>query len=1022
MKINQLHKLNQKIDIEYYFDNEYVKKGFFDDNDLFMTLKETKCKNFKKACEDERFICVKRYIKKSSYTIPSVFIRKEDEDKVTSLIREQFLKPSLEIIPKEQEKLILDIIEKTKEKNIPFSPFKTKIIDFVVDNGYTKKSIEDDLKFAPNGLDDLIENKFTIKAVSQFFTTYYENKEAFFEERKRIHEEKEAKRIAKIKKQQEELNRINELKKIERVNCFNEWKQEHDMDNIIQEFKDAFFELFGYKGFECYMAHVDSKIRTEHADYFSFQNNKLKLSKKREASLLSIIDKLKTNIELLKNFNDEYTDLSIHKLDAFSRQLNNPFNLGGGFKKSQKKQFKGRDFLDLTSERDLLIHKSFYLSNEPFYFIINKEAKLKLNIKGTKNIIKKYGNKSPQEWSNNRMNILSLISNAIDLSEIETLYINKLKDAPVITKNNIHIDSDKVYKFIFENSKNKKKEINIGMNAFENIINSQSIGEYLDKAIELSIKESFTSKDVHEGILKYDMSKLEYKELYPEARERNREILYFSGSTNSGKTYYAFEEMKKAKSGVYLAPLRLLALEGQEEIEKRGIPCSLLTGEEQDFHKNANFVSSTIEMVDLNKEYDVAIIDEIQMLNDSQRGDAWLQAFAGVNAKKVIVVGSEDIRKEVNSLAEYFEEDIKEITFTRKNQLTCDKKKLKEIQDSQSLEKGTAIIVFSKKDIEYLSMQLSDKGYSVSKIYGALPPKIRRYEAERFKNGETEILVTTDAIGMGLNLPIKTVIFYSKEKYNGYKTVELNAALVKQIAGRAGRFGYSDEDGNVIGANGHIHKHISDSLLKNTNIHNVNYECKPIYSIIKRISEIYNTEDIREIFDIYEKTITLDRNIKGSVSKMESTLARELTFQKKLINESFNFREKFKITKAPIKEYLSGKYFSIIMDLGRYRIGKSNFKSLMHYFKSKFQNNAYKNNMEEASDFLDMLSYLAYRFDEYIEDIQLIEKEKELLYESWMSMIKDNKKTSKKLKFDLQGKPKQKLYYNNYYNDIYDRY
>lgn len=114
------------------------------------------------------------------------------------------------------------------------------------------------------------------------------------------------------------------------------------------------------------------------------------------------------------------------------------------------------------------------------------------------------------------------------------------------------------------------------------------------------------------------------------------------------------------------------------------------------------------------------------------------------------------------------------------------------------------------------------------------------------------------------------------------------------------------------------------------------------------------------------------------------------------------------------------------MDLGRYRIGKSDFKSLSYYFRSKFKNNAYKNNMEEASDFLDMLSYLAYRFDEYIEDIQFIEEEKEFLYESWMNTIKESQKTGKKLKFDLQGKPKQKRYYNNYYNnyynDIYDRY
>ena len=41
-------------------------------------------------------------------------------------------------------------------------------------------------------------------------------------------------------------------------------------------------------------------------------------------------------------------------------------------------------------------------------------------------------------------------------------------------------------------------------------------------------------------------------------------------------------------------------------------------------------------------------------------------------------------------------------------------------------------------------------------IYGALPPEVRRREAERFSSGESHILVATDAIGMGLNLPTLT--------------------------------------------------------------------------------------------------------------------------------------------------------------------------------------------------------------------------------------------------------------------------
>ena len=50
----------------------------------------------------------------------------------------------------------------------------------------------------------------------------------------------------------------------------------------------------------------------------------------------------------------------------------------------------------------------------------------------------------------------------------------------------------------------------------------------------------------------------------------------------TGKTHDALEDFYNAGSGMYLAPLRLLALEIQEMSLARGINCSLTTGEEKD--------------------------------------------------------------------------------------------------------------------------------------------------------------------------------------------------------------------------------------------------------------------------------------------------------------------------------------------------------------------------------------------------------------------------------------------------------
>ena len=62
-------------------------------------------------------------------------------------------------------------------------------------------------------------------------------------------------------------------------------------------------------------------------------------------------------------------------------------------------------------------------------------------------------------------------------------------------------------------------------------------------------------------------------------------------------------------------------------------------------------------------------------------------------------------------------------------------------------------------------------------------------EVQRFVNGETKVVVATDAIGMGLNLPIKRIVFLETKKFDGHTRRLLNVSEIKQIAGRAGRRG-----------------------------------------------------------------------------------------------------------------------------------------------------------------------------------------------------------------------------------------
>src|SRR3989338_2102121 len=92
------------------------------------------------------------------------------------------------------------------------------------------------------------------------------------------------------------------------------------------------------------------------------------------------------------------------------------------------------------------------------------------------------------------------------------------------------------------------------------------------------------------------------------------------GPANSGKTYDAIETLKKSASGIYLAPLRLLAWEIADKLNAQGHLCSLLTGEEKVILPGAPFMSSTVEMFNPDSEADFVVLDESQMLADEQRG------------------------------------------------------------------------------------------------------------------------------------------------------------------------------------------------------------------------------------------------------------------------------------------------------------------------------------------------------------------------------------------------------------------
>ena len=277
---------------------------------------------------------------------------------------------------------------------------------------------------------------------------------------------------------------------------------------------------------------------------------------------------------------------------------------------------------------------------------------------------------------------------------------------------------------------------------------------------------------------------------YEEARAMKRHFLLHVGETNTGKTHASIERLMDAESGVYLAPLRLLALEIQDKLNSQNIACSLLTGEEEDIINYAYHVSSTIEKLQLGTPYEVCVIDEAQMIADKQRGWAWTRAILGVLAPEVHICMAPEALDIVIKLIKDCNDTYEIIKHTRDTELVFEDKPFNLNKD---VKKGDALVVFGKKKALAVSAQLLNNNIKTSIIYGSLPYSTRKKQFERFLDGETEVLVTTDAIGMGINLPIKRIVFLETRKFDGVSLRKLYVSEIKQIAGRAGRRGIYDK-------------------------------------------------------------------------------------------------------------------------------------------------------------------------------------------------------------------------------------
>lgn len=310
--------------------------------------------------------------------------------------------------------------------------------------------------------------------------------------------------------------------------------------------------------------------------------------------------------------------------------------------------------------------------------------------------------------------------------------------------------------------------------------NAKSLEREFNKLLRSVL--AFKRKDISAGILREYLGQFW---VHSEARKKKRRVIYHMGPTNSGKTYNAIEALSKAKNGCYLAPLRLLASELFDTLNNKGAKTTLLTGEEVIEMEGATHFSSTIEMAKLHEEFECVVIDEIQMITDVQRGWAWTRALINCNADEIHLCGDHSVYDLVEQILKLTGDTLEIEQYERKTSLSVEQTPIRLID----MQKNDTLIVFSRRNALKYKRDLENLNFKVSIVYGRLSPEVRREQARKFDEGETDIMVATDAIAMGMNLPVRRIIFTAIAKFFDGKEFPLTDSELKQIAGRAGRFG-----------------------------------------------------------------------------------------------------------------------------------------------------------------------------------------------------------------------------------------
>jgi superfamily II RNA helicase len=373
-------------------------------------------------------------------------------------------------------------------------------------------------------------------------------------------------------------------------------------------------------------------------------------------------------------------------------------------------------------------------------------------------------------------------------------------------------------------------------------------------------------------------------DLYPAQEEAILELLQWhhvilNTPTGSGKSLVAmalhFQAIAENRVCYYTSPIKALANEKFFDLCEALGPenVGLMTGDGS-VNREAPIICCTAEILanmalrepDLPVDY--VVMDEFHYYGDRERGMAWQIPLITLRNTVFLLMSATlgdmtDIAKRLDAFTDRTVSVITgahrpvPLTFSYREAMTHET--VQELLDTkeapiylvnftqracaEQAQALTSLQVSSKEERQGLAAELESvrfdtpNGKELSRFlragigihHAGLLPKYRLVVEKLSQAGYLKVVSGTDSLGVGVNIPIRTVVFRQLCKFDGEKTAILSARDFHQIAGRAGRRGFDDHGLVVVQSPEHIaeNRRLDAKRIKNPHLKNKLVNKKP---------------------------------------------------------------------------------------------------------------------------------------------------------------------------------------------------